>query len=114
MIYWKFHIGDWSKATIHLSACEAGVYVRLLNYYYEKEAPLPPEQAKLFRIAGCSGPIEQSAARRVLVEFFVEHPDGWYHDRANQEIARAHTKSASRASASAARWSRQRSASKVK
>lgn len=114
MIYWKFYIGDWSKATVHLSACEVGVYVRLLNYYYEKECPLPPEQEKLFRIAGCSGRPEQSAVRKVLTEFFVEHPDGWYHDRANEEIAKAHIKSETMASASASRWARQRSAAKVR
>lgn len=114
MIYWKLHIGDWSKSTVHLSAAEVGCYIRLLNYYYEKEAPLPSSLDQLYRICGATSQQERSAARRIATEFFVDHDDGWYHDRANQEIAKAHAKSESRSSAAAARWARRLAAGKVK
>ena len=114
MLYWKLHIGDWSKATVHLSLSEVGAYVRLLNYYYEKECPLPPEPDKLARIVGATGDKDKATMRRVLAEFFVEHPDGWYHDRVNREVATAHKKSASRKEAAEERWRRQREAAGTK
>ncbi len=114
MIYWKLHIGDWSKSTVHLSPTDVGCYIRLLNYYYEKEAPLPVSWDHLFRICGSTTAAERTSVRRVATEFFVDHSDGWYHDRANIEIAKAHAKSESRAAAAEARWGRQLAAGRVK
>lgn len=114
MIYWKLHIGDWSKSTVHLSPCDVGCYVRLLNYYYEKESPAPVSWDQLYRICGAYTKDERKSVERVATEFFVQHEDGWYHSRANEEIAKAHKKSEGRAVAAEARWGRKLAAGSIK
>src|SRR3546814_2598331 len=40
MNYVELHIGDYEKATAHLTAIEDGIYGRLLRRYYDAEGPL--------------------------------------------------------------------------
>lgn len=110
MHYWQLHIGDWTKGTVHLSPLEVGCYIRLLNHYYDKEIPIPKDKRQVCRIVGATSRDEVKAVDVVLAEFFVSHPDGWYHDRANREIAKTQKKKESCATAADARWGRKRNA----
>lgn len=108
MNYWQLHIGDWVKGTGHLSPLDTGCYLRLLNHYYDKEMPLPLDKQQLHRITAARTKEERNATDLVLVEFFTLMDDGWYHARANAEIAKLQKKSRSAAAACAKGWERRR------
>lgn len=86
MNYYPFHIGDYRAATAHLSNDEDLAYRRLLEMYYDTEAPIPIETqwvARRLRL-GCE------LIANVLQEFFYETPEGWKHARCEAEIAKYH------------------------
>lgn len=89
MNFFEFHIGDYDQATAHLSACEDGIYSRLIRWYMASEAPLPGDVAAIQRKVRARSKDERAAVLVVLEEFFVLAPDGCYHNvRCDQEIAR--------------------------
>ena len=86
MHYYQFNIGDYIKHTMHLSPIEDITYRRLLDMYYDTEAPIPnniPLVSRRLRI-------EVGIVKSVLEEFF-EHTDlGYKNHRADIEIASYH------------------------
>lgn len=100
MNYYPFHLGDYAAHTGHLEPMEDLVYRRLLDLYYLREGPLPPDiqsTAKLIRARSMASDVES-----VLNEFFVLTEDGWRHTRCDEEIAKMQDKQAkARASAAA-------------
>lgn len=102
MNYYERHIGDYLKDTAHLSLLEHGVYTRLLDVYYIREAPIPDEQAA--RLVGARTKEEREALQVILQEFFTLTDRGWEQARCEREIVAANEKR-SKASASAKqRW----------
>jgi len=97
--YYPRHIGDYLTATAHLSLLEHGVYSRLLDVYYTREAPIPDEQAE--RLVGARTQEEREAVRVVLGEFFELTDEGWRQARCDEEIGKYLEKS-DKAKASAA------------
>ena len=88
MIWYKFCIGDYTADTTDLSAEEEGIYLRLMNWYYKNEQPLPDDRV-------CS--ISRSDNKKthwVLSRFFkseTQRVDGedltvWRHPRIEAEI----------------------------
>ena len=75
MNYYKRHIGDYMKDASHLSLLEHGVYMRLLDVYYTREAAIPVEQAA--RLIGARSKDEKEALTMVTAEFF-HAVDGFY------------------------------------
>lgn len=88
MNYVELHIGDYDKATAHLTACEDGMYGRLLRRYYDTEAPLPLDLKVLQRLVRARAKDEREAVETVLDEFFQKREDGWHHPRCDEEIAK--------------------------
>lgn len=86
MNYYPHHIGDFDRATRHLTRTERSIYRDLLDVYYDTEAPLTLDQSGLCRKVIARAPDEVEAVRTVLGEFFHETPTGWYHDRCEQEL----------------------------
>lgn len=87
MNFYKRHIGDYLKDTAHLSLLEHGVYGRLIDVYYTREAGIPDEQAA--RLIGARSKDECAALKSVLKEFF-ELVDGlWLQARCEREIGDA-------------------------
>jgi uncharacterized protein YdaU (DUF1376 family) len=101
--YYERHIGDYLKDTAHLSLLEHGVYGRLLDVYYTREAPLS-DIAQVARLIGARSTAEKSALRSVLGEFFAEGPEGWKHSRCDREIARFQDKQRKAKASADARW----------
>lgn len=101
--YYERHIGDYLKDTAHLSLLEHGVYGRLLDVYYIREAPISDDQAA--RLVGARAPDEVAAVRAVLAEFFVLADGAWHHSRCDREIARYCDKQAKAQQSANARWS---------
>ncbi len=88
MNYVELHIGDYEKATSHLTACEDGIYGRLIRRYYDTESPLPLDIKALQRFVRARARDERDAVETVLVEFFIKADDGWHHKRCDEEIAK--------------------------
>lgn len=85
MNFYKRHIGDYLKATSHLSLLEHGIYTRLLDVYYTREGAIPADQAA--RLVGARSKDEREALDAVLTEFFVQVGGAWTQKRCDEEIA---------------------------
>jgi uncharacterized protein YdaU (DUF1376 family) len=113
MYYYKHHIGDFDRNTRHLSRIERSIYLDLIFLYYESEAALSLDVSALCRKIVARTEEEKSAVLAVLDEFFHETPNGWFHDRCEEELAE-YRKTKSQASdagkASAARRAERRNA----
>lgn len=98
MNYYYHHIGDFDRATRHLTRVERSIYLDLIFVYYDTEAPLTLDITALCRKIMARGPDEREALIAVLAEFFHETPAGWFHDRCEEELE-VYRKSKSQASA---------------
>jgi uncharacterized protein YdaU (DUF1376 family) len=85
--YFEHHIGDYDKNTSHLTACEDGIYHRMLRRYYDKERPLPGDSNEIKRLVRARVPAERKAVDDVLAEFFHLENDGWHHDVCDAALA---------------------------
>lgn len=86
MNYYSHHIGDFDRATRHLTRIERSIYRDLLDVYYDTEQPLTLDQAALCRKVLARTSEEVTAVEQVLKEFFLQTPRGWYHDRCEEEL----------------------------
>ena len=89
MNFYKHHLGDYAKATAHLSILEHGVYLLMLLHYYATEAPLPADVAVICRIIRAIARAEVEAVRSILDQFWTPGPHGWTNGRGTEEIERA-------------------------
>jgi len=95
--HYPHHIGDFDKATRHLTRIERSVYRDLIDLYYDTEQPLTLDKAALCRRIIARSNEESTAVEQVLNEFFTETPTGWYHDRCEAEIAAYHANTSQKA-----------------
>lgn len=86
MNHYPHHIGDFDKATRHLTRIERSIYRDLIELYYDTEAPLTLDRVALCRRVLARTNEESTAVEQVLNEFFYETPHGWYHVRCEIEI----------------------------
>jgi uncharacterized protein YdaU (DUF1376 family) len=104
--HFRFHIGDYLKDTTHLSLLEHGVYLRLIQVYYTREAPIPEDQAA--RLIGARSQDERDALAVVLKEFFQVVDGNCHQNRCQAEIDEWHRLSAEQAAkgraGAAKRW----------
>jgi uncharacterized protein YdaU (DUF1376 family) len=84
--YYQFHINDYRGATSHLSNEEDLAYRRLIEMYYDTEAPIPLDLAFVSRRIR----IDQQTIQVVLQDFFEETESGWVNNRAEREIKHYH------------------------
>lgn len=83
MNFYPHHIGDYRSHTAHLSNEEDLAYRRLLEMYYDSEAPIPDETQWLARRLR----VGTEVIATVLRDFFIRSDDGWRHPRCDREIA---------------------------
>lgn len=113
MKHYPHHIGDFDKATRHLTRIERSVYRDLIDLYYDTEQRLTLDLPALCRRIIARSNEESTAVEQVLNEFFTETPTGWYHDRCEAEISAYHANTsqkalAGKASAEARRLKKER------
>ena len=84
MHYYQFNIGDYAKATRHLSNTEDLAYRRLIELYYDTERPLIIDVVKLSRLVNMRD--NQDEIKTVLEDFFIETEDGFQQSRIDTEI----------------------------
>jgi len=107
MNYYEHHLGDYDKATAHLSACEDGIYCRLIRRYYDTEAPIQNDIKAVQRLVRARTRDEKDAVETVLGEFFALDDDGlWHHKRCDAEIAKYQDKQSKARASAQARWNR--------
>ena len=99
MKHYPHHIGDFDKATRHLTRIERSVYRDLIDLYYDTEQRLTLDMAALCRRIIARSNEESTAVEQVLNEFFTETPTGWYHDRCEAEIEAYRNNSSQKAQA---------------
>lgn len=94
MHYFNFQIKEWVANTAHLSPEEEGIYLRLVNYYYDSEKPIPLAGGNLVN-REFSATIRKlrltqhlETVEQILLEFFTETEAGWIHKRCDIEIAK--------------------------
>lgn len=87
MKHYPHHIGDFDKATRHLTRIERSIYRDLIDLYYDTEQRLTLDRAALCRKVIANSNEESTAVEQVLNEFFTETATGWYHARCEVEIA---------------------------
>ena len=88
MFHYPHHIGDFNKATRHLTRLERSIYRDLLDLYYETESQLPLDISFICRRIIANTNEERTAVEQTLSEFFHKTPDGWYQKRCEDEIDR--------------------------
>jgi uncharacterized protein YdaU (DUF1376 family) len=86
MKHYPHHIGDFDRATRHLSRLERSIYRDLIDLYYDTEHQLTWDLQVLCRRIIARSNEESTAVEQVLNEFFVQTPAGWYHERCETEI----------------------------
>lgn len=86
MNYYSHHIGDFDKATRHLTRIERSIYRDLIELYYDTEQPISLDFEFVCRKVIARTNEEVTAVKQVLNEFFTETPTGWFHARCDEEI----------------------------
>ena len=111
MNYYEHHIGDYARATAHLSMLEDCAYTRLLRWYYADERPIPADFKVVCRVLRATTKPERDAVQTVLSEFFVLEDDGYHQKRTDDEIARYQEKQRKAKASANARWTAQKAQS---
>lgn len=99
MKHYPHHIGDFDRATRHLTRIERSIYRDLIDLYYDTEQRLTLDMASLCRKIIARSDEETTAVQQVLNEFFTETSTGWYHDRCEAEIESYHANTSQKAMA---------------
>ena len=86
MHYYQFHIGDYRAATSHLSNVEDLAYRRLLDMYYDSEAPIPTDIEWVSRRLRLGSEVVSN----VLNDMFERTENGYVNKRADAEIKAYH------------------------
>ena len=82
MNYYNYHIGDYRTATAHLTLEEDATYKRLLDYQYDKEAPILNDALVIARRIRST----EKLVKAMLEEFFTLADEGWIHKRVMERI----------------------------
>lgn len=85
MHYYKFNVAAWAKDTSHLTLKEEAIYLRLINFYYDTEKPIPLKTHLVLRKLRMGD--ESETVSIVLDEFFIKSKDGWIHNHCNKLVA---------------------------
>lgn len=85
MHYYKFNVAGWAKDTGHLSLKEEGIYLRLVNYYYDTEKPIPLKTQLVLRKLRIAD--ESELVKLILEEFFIKTKSGWTHKHCEKLIS---------------------------
>ena len=113
MHYFNFQIKEWIANTTHLTLEEEAIYLRLINYYYDSEKPIPIEGnpvnrefASIIRKLRLTSHYE--AVLAILDEYFTLTEAGWIHERCDQELAKYHALIEGGKRGAEKRWGRDR------
>lgn len=84
MHYYKFNVAAWAKETSHLTLKEEAIYLRLINFYYDHEKPIPLKTHLVLRKLRIAD--ESELVDLILEEFFMKTKNGWIHSHCDKLI----------------------------
>jgi len=99
MNYYQHHIGDFDKATRHLTRLERSIYRDLIELYYDIERPLPNDLPWICRKIIANSNDEATCVERMLNEFFNLEANEGVHSRCENEIYKYHNSTSQKAAA---------------
>jgi len=74
MNFYKHFIGDYARATGHLSILEHGAYRLMLDHFYGIGRPLPSNKKALYRLLRAETEIERRAVDAIAIRFWRPLP----------------------------------------
>lgn len=74
MNFYKHFMGDYARATGHMSLVEHGAYRLMLDHFYGAGRPLPGDRKSLYRLLRAEKPDERRAVDTVALEFWRPLP----------------------------------------
>lgn len=86
MNHYPKHVGDFLRKTLGLSMLQDGAYNRALDLYYAEEKPLPAKP-EVYLSLRCQSKDDRAAVDFILARYFTETPEGYRHERCDEEIA---------------------------
>lgn len=86
MKHYPHHIGDFDRATRHLTRIERSVYRDMMDLYYDTETRLPLDVSFICRKIIARSNEESTAVEQVLNEFFIKTESGYWHERCEAVI----------------------------
>ncbi len=84
MHYYKFEISVWNLHTAHLTLVEEAVYRRLIDHYYDTEAPIGNDYTAMLRRLRLEN--YEPEVITILNEFFVQTENGWKNKHCDEKI----------------------------
>ena len=99
MKHYPHHIGDFDRATRHLSRIERSIYRDLMDLYYDTESMLPLDIRWICRRILATSNDESTGVQQVLNEFFDKTAAGWYHSRCEEELEKYRSNNSQKAEA---------------
>lgn len=84
MHYYKFEISVWNLHTAHLTLVEEAVYRRLIDHYYDTEAPIGADYGMMIRRLRLEN--YQDEVQTILNEFFTQTDKGWVNKHCDEKI----------------------------
>lgn len=97
MHYYNFHVGDYRRDTMGLSAIEDCAYRRILDSYYLNERAFNGRSTDVAREIGMRE--YETEVEYVLRKFFVEKNGEWVHERVEVELEKYRAAQKQRSSA---------------
>ena len=89
MNYTRMHWGDWRAAAHVLTLAQEGAYLRLVEWCYVNEKPIPDDKRQIREILGLR--VSRAVTfLEILSRFFVLQDGFWHHKRVDEELARYH------------------------
>jgi|GEM_PF-1424250 uncharacterized protein YdaU (DUF1376 family) len=88
MHYFPFHINDFRAGTRGLNLLERGVYVELLQCYYDTEKPLPKCVEAIYFMLGAHSDQEKEIVQKILTLKFKKSRSGYVNARTTRELSK--------------------------
>lgn len=90
-LWYPHHIERYRRKTGHLTLMEHGAYRLLMDAYWDRRGPLPADETRLRKLIGADAE-EWAQVRDAVMAFFTLTPDGWVHEKIEENIAAAEEK----------------------
>jgi len=74
MNFYKHFLGDYARATGHLTVIEHGAYRLMLDHFYGAGRPLPGNRKALYRLLRAEAETERRAVDSVAIQFWRPLP----------------------------------------
>ena len=86
MKFYKRWLGSYKTKTTRLNMLQHGAYNLMLDEYYSSEENLPLDRDELYELVKAKTEPEKDAVEIVLKKYWIETPDGYVQEKADEVI----------------------------